>query len=394
MTSSPNKPILLIHGGAWAMPDDAVAAHERGIANALAAGWAALERGGTSVDAVEAAVTIMEDDDTFDAGRGSFLTRDGRVQLDALLMNGENLRTGGVACVERLRNPIQAARLVLDKSPHVYFVGNGAEFFAEQHGIALIDNAELIVPRERDRLTKFQQNEAAGGTDTTFSGNSEFAETPPTTNLSSRPESAHFADAVERPASRVPERFEGDGLQPVHMDPITEGALAPEGTALEEAALEAEVERTLPENLRLDDPTLHSHDTVGAVALDQYGNLAAATSTGGTLSKAPGRVGDSSLIGCGCYADNLSAAVSLTGWGEPIMKLVLGKWAVDRVAEGATPQQAASEAIAYLYTRLGGHGGIILLGPDGQLGLAHNTPRMAWGIANAEGQRLGITRNQ
>jgi L-asparaginase / beta-aspartyl-peptidase len=362
------QPVLLIHGGAWAMPDDAVAAHERGIANALSAGWAALQRGGTSVDAVEAAVTVMEDDDTFDAGRGSFLTRDGRVQLDALLMNGENLRTGGVACIERLRNPIQAARLVLDKSPHVYFVGSGAELFAEQHGMSLIDNAELIVPRERDRLLAFQQNEAAGGADTTFSGNSEF--TLPTTNLSSRPESAPFADAVERPAS------------------------VPGSSALEQAALEAEVERALPENLRLDDPTLHSHDTVGAVALDQYGNLAAATSTGGTLSKAPGRVGDSSLIGCGCYADNLSAAVSLTGWGEPIMKLVLGKWAVDRVAAGATPQQAANEAIAYLYNRLGGHGGIILLGPDGQLGLAHNTPRMAWGIANASGTKLGITRNQ
>src|ERR1700754_5138309 len=145
--ASRRQPTLLIHGGAWAMPDDAIAAHERGIANALAAGWAALERGGTSVDAVEAAVTIMEDDDTFDAGRGSFLTRDGRVQLDALLMNGENLRTGGVACVERLKNPIQAARLVLDKSPHVYFVGTGAERFALQHGMALIDKTELIISR-------------------------------------------------------------------------------------------------------------------------------------------------------------------------------------------------------------------------------------------------------
>jgi L-asparaginase / beta-aspartyl-peptidase len=341
MSLSKNKAVLLIHGGAWAMPDDAVAAHERGIAAALSAGWAALQRGGTSVDAVEAAVTVMEDDDTFDAGRGSFLTRDGRVQLDALLMNGENLRTGGVACVERLKNPIQAARLVLDKSPHVYFVGPGAERFATQNGMRLIDNTELIVPRERKRLMDFQRNEAAGGSDTTFSGNSEFTAPTP---------------------------------------------------ALEETALESEVDRALPENLRID-PTLHSHDTVGAVALDQYGNLAAATSTGGTLSKAPGRVGDSSLIGCGCYADNLSAAVSLTGWGEPIMKLVLGKWAVDRVASGATPQQAAADAIAYLYSRLGGHGGIILLGPDGRLGMAHNTPRMAWGIANAEGQQLGITRN-
>ena len=305
------QPILLIHGGAWAMPDDAIAAHERGIAAALEAGWSALSRGGSAVDAVEAAITAMEDDDTFDAGRGSFLTRDGRVQLDALLMNGADLRSGGVACVERLRNPIQAARLVLDKSPHVYFVSTGAERFARQNGMELIDNTELIIPRERDRLMAFQRAEAAGHPDTTFSGS----------------------------------------------------------------------------------PTEHSHDTVGAVAIDAHGNLAAGTSTGGTLSKAPGRVGDSSLIGCGCYADNLSAAVSLTGWGEPIMKLVLGKWAVDRVAAGHSPQDAATAAIDYLYTRLGGHGGIILLGPDGRIGLAHNTPRMAWGLATHEGQQLGITRN-
>jgi L-asparaginase / beta-aspartyl-peptidase len=303
------QPVLLIHGGAWAMPDDAITAHEVGIANALAAGYALLEQGATAVDAVEAAVAIMEDDDTFDAGRGSFLTQDGRVQMDALLMNGENLRTGGVACVERLRNPIRAARLVLDKSPHVYFVGTGAERFARQNGMALCDNMDLVVRREQERLYKAQADELAGLPDETFSG------------------------------------------------------------------------------------SLDSHDTVGAVALDVYGNIAAGTSTGGTLNKAPGRVGDSSLIGCGCYADNLSAAVSLTGWGEPIMKLVLGKWAVDRVAAGASPDEAAHEAIAYLFNRLGGHGGIILLGPDGRVGLAHNTPRMAWGLQTPEGKRLGITRN-
>ncbi len=326
------QPILLIHGGAWAMPDDAVTAHERGIAEALRAGWSVLSGGGSAVDAVEAAVTVMEDDDTFDAGRGSFLTRDGRVQLDALLMNGANLRSGGVACVERLRNPIQAARLVLDRSPHVYFVGGGAESFAEEHGMRLIDNNELIVPRERERLLAFQRSQAAGQPDTTFSGDL----------------------GKESPASG--RTGQGDG-----------------------GRNQAVVDR--------------GHDTVGAVALDQYGHLAAGTSTGGTLSKAPGRVGDSSLIGCGCYADNLSAAVSLTGWGEPIMKLVLGKWAVDRVAAGASAQEAASAAIDYLFTRLGGHGGIILLGPEGDIGLAHNTPRMAWGMATREGQQLGITRN-
>ena len=129
---------------------------------------------------------------------------------------------------------------------------------------------------------------------------------------------------------------------------------------------------------------------MGAVALDAGGDLAAATSTGGTLNKTPGRVGDSSLIGCGCYADNLAAAVSLTGWGEPIMKLVLGKWATDRVAAGAAPEMAARDAMSYLYNRLGGHGGIILLGPDGRFGLAHNTPAMAWGMATAAGMEVGL----
>jgi beta-aspartyl-peptidase (threonine type) len=126
------------------------------------------------------------------------------------------------------------------------------------------------------------------------------------------------------------------------------------------------------------DLTFAGHDTVGAVALDTAGHLAAATSTGGTINKTPGRVGDSSLIGCGCYADDQSGAVSCTGWGEPIMKLVLGKWATDRVASGAPPELAAREAIGYLESRANGHGGMILLDGRGRYGIAHNTPRMAW----------------
>src|SRR6201996_3070521 len=319
---SPRQPVLLIHGGAWAMPDDAVAAHERGIANALTVGWNVLEKDGSALDAIEAAITVMEDDDTFDAGRGSFLTRDGRVQLDALMMDGATMRAGGVACVERLRNPIQAARLVLDKSPHVYFVGQGAEEFAASHGMPLIDNAELVLDRERVRLADAQAKERAGLPDLTFAGDDKSRET------AAPPLDSHD-----------------------HFD---------------------------------------SHDTVGAVALDVNGHIAAATSTGGTLNKAPGRVGDSSLIGCGCYADNQSAAVSLTGWGEPIMKLVLGKWATDRVQAGRSPELVASEAISYLHKRLGGHGGIILLDAQGRYGFAHNTPRMAWGICSSHGVQVGI----
>jgi beta-aspartyl-peptidase (threonine type) len=297
---------LVVHGGAWAIPDDVVDAHLGGVEKALAEGWRILESGGKALDAVQAAIVSMEDDEIFDAGRGSFLTRDGRVQLDALMMDGATLRAGGVGCVERIRNPIQAARLILEDSPHVYFVGEGAERFAQEHGITLCDNDELVIEREVQRLREAQEKEAAGHPDLTFAG----------------PQS--------------------------------------------------------------------SHDTVGAVALDANGNIAAGTSTGGTLNKAPGRVGDSSLIGCGCYADNLSAAASCTGWGEPIMKLVLAKWAADRVRSGGAPDAVATEAMAYLKSRLQGHGGMILLDARGRFGIAHNTPRMAWAYKSTEGERAGI----
>src|SRR5437763_6717635 len=141
-----------------------------------------------------------------------------------------------------------------------------------------------------------------------------------------------------------------------------------------------------------DDLTI-SHDTVGAVALDRNDNIAAATSTGGTLNKAPGRLGDSSLIGCGCYADNESAAASTTGWGEPIMKLVLAKWAADRVASGSLPQWVAEEAMNYLKSRVNGHGGIILLDTQGRHGIAYNTPRMAWALRTTEGADSGVSRS-
>jgi beta-aspartyl-peptidase (threonine type) len=301
------NPVLVVHGGAWAIPDGMLEAHVKGVRHAVETGWKVLSRGGTALDAVEEAIVVMEDDETFDAGRGSFLTRDGRVQLDALLMDGATLRAGGVGCVEHIRNPIRAARRVLDDSPHVYFVGSGAEEFAAEHGIALCRNDELVIPREVERLRREQS----------------------------------------RPGEEDPDRL------------FSTMQAAP-------------------------------HDTVGAVALDIRGNIAAGTSTGGTLNKAPGRVGDSSLIGCGCYADNDRAAVSTTGWGEPMMKLVLGKWAADRVAAGSSPQKAGDEAISYLKARLGGHGGLIILDRQGRAGITHNTPRMAWGIQSSSRQDIGF----
>jgi beta-aspartyl-peptidase (threonine type) len=295
--SALSRPVLALQGGAGTIPDELAPEHLAGMRAALAAGWRVLEAGGPALDAVEAAVVVMEDNDVFDAGRGSYLTSDGRVQLDALIMDGADLRAGGVGCVEHIRNPIRAARKILEVSPHVYFVGAGAEKFAAERGLDMCENSELIVPREVERLERLRKESSAN---------------------------------------------------------------SPKG------------------------------GTVGAAALDRAGNLAAATSTGGTPNKTPGRVGDSSLIGCGCYADNLSAAVSTTGWGEPIMKLVLGKWAVDRVAEGNTPQQTASMAIEYLQQRLSGHGGIILLDPSGRVGIAHNTSHMAWAYRSAGEDMVGL----
>jgi L-asparaginase / beta-aspartyl-peptidase len=283
-----------------------VEAHLAGVRNALAAGWRVLSAGGDALDAVEEAVVVMEDDETFDAGRGSFLNRDGKVQLDALIMDGATLRAGGVGCVERLRNPVRAARKILSESPHLYFVAEGAERFAAEHGIPLCKNEDLIIPREVKRLQEFQARGGEG-------------------------QKGLFAPAI-------------------------------------------------------------SHDTVGAVALDGHGNIAAATSTGGTLNKAPGRLGDSSLIGCGCFADNKTAAASTTGWGEPIMKLVLAKWAADRVAAGNLPEWVAAEAMNYLQSRVQGHGGMILLDARGRFGIAHNTPRMAWAVKTAKHENSGISR--
>jgi beta-aspartyl-peptidase (threonine type) len=299
------------------MPDDMVDDHIRGVNHALAAGWRVLERGGSALDAVEEAVVIMEDDETFDAGRGSFLNRDGRVQLDALIMDGSTLRAGGVGCVEHLRNPIRAARKILSESPHVYFVGEGAEKFAAEHGVPLCKNEDLVIPREVEHLRKYQAELAER--DSKQDGNDLFA--------------ANSADSH--------------------------------------------------------DATI-SHDTVGAVALDKAGNISAATSTGGTLNKAPGRLGDSSLIGCGCYADNESAAASTTGWGEPIMKLVLAKWTADRIAAGNLPEWSAQEAMNYLKQRVNGHGGIIVLNTAGHIGIAHNTPRMAWAYKTTKQQDSGV----
>ena len=301
------KPSLIVHGGAWDIPDESVDACKSGCERALAAGWSVLSTGGSALDAVQASVIVLEDDPVFDAGFGSHLTLDGYVECDAIVMDGSTLRAGSVAAVRHIRNPIRLARQVLENCPHMMLVAEGAERFAAEQGFELCAPEELITEAERDAWLKCRNSKHAA---------------------------AHHRG--------------------------------------------------------------HEQGTVGAVALDGEGRLFAATSTGGTCCKLPGRVGDSPLIGCGCYADAKAGGVSCTGYGEAIMKVVLAKTAVDflRNPPGSDPDLCASiqpklsipdapalaarKAVSLLGSRTNATGGLILLDRNGNPSLAFNTPRMAY----------------
>lgn len=296
MSTASAGPSLIVHGGAWTIPDNAIDDAKRGCRRALEVGWAILSRGGSAADAAEAAIIELEDDPTFDAGIGSHLNRDGRVQLDAILMDGATLKSGAVVAVERVRNPIRLARRVMEQSEHMMLAGAGAELFAAEQGMPLCSPADLVLERERAGWERCQQ-----------SGEHRLG--------------FHFGGAS---------------------------------------------------------------GTVGAVARDAAGNIVAGTSTGGTCCKFPGRVGDSPLVGCGCYADAEAGGVSCTGHGEAIMRVVLAKAAADllRPPAGGTAlhaQEAAEQAVRLLAARGKGTGGLILLDRDGHPGFAFNTPHMAYG---------------
>ncbi|HXX15541.1 MAG TPA: isoaspartyl peptidase/L-asparaginase [Candidatus Eremiobacteraceae bacterium] len=289
------QPSLIVHGGAWDIPDDAVAACSDGCLRALRSGYSVLTNGGHALDAIEAAIIVLEDDPVFDAGYGSHLNREGYVECDAIIMDALTLRAGSVAGLRRIKNPIQAARAVLEKCPHMMLISQGAEQFAFEQGIPLCNPEDLISPAERQAWERCREDSHA-----------------------------------------------------------------------------AEYHRG------------HEQGTVGAVALDDHGRLYAGTSTGGTCCKLPGRVGDSPLIGCGCYADCETGAVSSTGYGEAIMKVVLAKTACDFLRPAASnPTRAAQAAVELLKRRGKGAGGLILLDRNGQPGYAYSTPRMAYGIANS-----------
>jgi beta-aspartyl-peptidase (threonine type) len=273
-------PTIIVHGGAGADVSNAPELRQ-GVRAAVLAGWRVLAGGGSALDAVESAVRALEDDPRFNAGRGSVLNRDGAIEMDASIMEGDRLRCGAVAALAGVANPISVARRVLESRRHVLLVGDGARAFSRSVGIPECDPASLVTDRQRKR----------------------------------------HAELAGRP---VPP---GGG-------------------------------------------------TVGAVALDRGGTIAAATSTGGTPGKLPGRVGDSALIGCGTYADSSLGGVSCTGDGEAIIRVVLGHRALAYLKDADDPDYAAKVAVDLLVEEGGGQGGLILIDWRGRPGYATSTRLM------------------
>lgn len=273
---------LIVHGGAgeWKEPDHAAAL--TGCQNAVEAGLALLLQGQSALDAVEAAVLSLETNPIFNAGYGAVLNRDGHVEMDALMMDGDDGRIGAIAAVQRIEHPVALARYVMERTSHHFLAGAGAELFAAEQGMALVDPAHMIAPHQLDGKS----------------------------------------------------------------------------------------------------------DTVGAVALDENGNLAVAVSTGGVRGKLPGRVGDTPIAGAGGYADNMFGAACATGVGEGIMRSLLTFRAVEALATFRTAQSAA-DAVMPVFERYRGDGGLIVIDRRGQVGIAHNSRYMptSW----VDGDRISVS---
>lgn len=301
----------MIHGGAGAISGDRLPVQtEREYADvlsaALRAGHAVLSAGGPSLDAVVAAVSVMEDSPLFNAGRGAVFTHDGHHELDASIMDGRSRSAGAVAAVTTVRNPIRAALAVMRQSPHVMLVGAGADAFAKERGLAIVDASYFRTER------RWQQLQAA---------------------------------------------IAGDRIQLDH-DGGPRGSQAKDGR----------------------------HGTVGAVALDRSGDLAAATSTGGVTNKRWGRVGDSPIIGAGTWADNRSVAVSATGTGETFIRTAAAANVAARVRHaGESPAEAAEHVLEEIAS-IGGEGGLIVVDAAGRHAMKFNTAVMFRGTIGADGR--------
>jgi beta-aspartyl-peptidase (threonine type) len=304
---------IAIHGGAGTLSRTETSKEQeslylRGLSDALDAGYSLLEKGGSSLDAVSAAVVSLEDNPLFNAGRGAVLTRDGLAELDASIMEGGSLAAGAVCGLKHIRNPITLARRVMENSPHVMLVGEGAEEFARSQGVELVSNEYFRTPIRQKQLHRLLQG------------------------------------AAEK-----------------ENDLLAHGAAGNTGA-------------------------LGSTGTVGAVALDSRGNVAAATSTGGMTGKRWGRVGDSPIIGAGTYANNAGCAVSATGHGEYFIRAVV---AHDISAQmqygGLTLEDSVKNTLARMKT-LGGNGGVIAIAPNGDLVLDFNSEGMFRGARDSRGR--------
>lgn len=300
------KYVLVIHGGAGTilkknMTPEKEKAYKEGLQKALDAGNAILKNGGTAMDAVEAAIQILEDNPLFNAGKGAVFTNEGKNELDAAIMDGNTLKAGSVASVTTIKNPITAARKVMERTEHVMLIGKGAEQFAKANGCEIVDPSYFFTQERWDALQK-----------------------------------AKKADSLK-----------------MKNDTASKGAV---------------------KQLSNRD---NKYGTVGAVALDKHGNLAAATSTGGMTNKRYGRVGDAPIIGAGTYANNTTCAISGTGWGEFFIRLVMAKSISDRMEFGKQSlNDAAYEMIMKRLPALGGDGGLIGVDKDGNITMPFCTEGM------------------
>jgi beta-aspartyl-peptidase (threonine type) len=293
---------IAIHGGAGTMSRESMTAerqaeYEVALAGALDAGAKVLAEGGAALDAVQAAVIVLEDDPLFNAGRGAVFTYDGVNELDAAIMDGRDRSAGAVTGVTTVKNPIKLARAVMTDSPHVFLSREGAEEFARERGIETVDPAWFATPNRRRQLDEFK--------------------------------------------SRKVGWFDVD----------------------------------------------LKYGTVGAVAVDAEGHMAAATSTGGLTGKRWGRIGDSPVIGAGTYADDRACAVSATGAGEFFMRAGVAHEICARMRLGGESAQAAADAVIAEVGALGGDGGVIVASPDGGAAFSFNTPGMYRGRADSSGRR-------
>jgi len=301
------KPTIIVHGGAGTWQPERSKPGIEGVKRAAETGFAVLKKGGSALDGVIEAVASMEDDGVFNAGHGSSLNLEKKVEMEASIMDGQTLQAGAVGLLRDLRNPVRLAKVVMEKTDHVFMVGDGAEKLAN------LAHLERRNPVTELRLRYYEQQKKA--------------------------------------------LFEGKSELPKLV------------------------------NMVRDHPGLFTLGTVGAVAIDDEGNVAAATSTGGFPLKLPGRIGDSPLIGCGTYADNLSGACSTTGVGEIAIRLVLAKTVCSYIENGKTAQEAAEDAIRLVMARMPSvynAMGLVAIDAHGRIGAAHSSPNMCWAYITPE----------